>query len=212
MQLCDTQAARGAQYGRGTLNGGSRRVLAGALLLCVVWCGLVQGKTADEYMHGGAQHYIHGRPKQAKMIVAEGLARYPDDPRLAALAGLIKDEEQQQQQNQQDQQNEQDQQDQQDQQNQQDQQQKQQDEQQNKQDKQDGQQKNQDQKQNEQDPSDQDDKQNQPPQPRPQKNDEEKMKKEEAARLLRQFADDDKNLNKPEKKAIAPGARPEKDW
>ncbi len=57
------------------------------------------------------------------------------------------------------------------------------------------------------------DKQKQPPRPQPQQGKQkETMKKQEAARLLRQFADDDKNLNKPEKKAIAPGARPQKDW
>lgn len=70
-----------------------------------------------------------------------------------------------------------------------------------KQDKQDSQ--DQQQKQDEQD------KQKRQPQPQQQ----EEMKKEEAARLLKQFADDDKELNKPPRKAVAGQAQsPEKDW
>jgi Ca-activated chloride channel family protein len=79
--------------------------------------------------------------------------------------------------------------------------------QQNKQDKQ--QQDRQDQK--DQQKQDQNAEQKQQPQPQPQ-NKEEEMKKAEAARLIRQFADDDKNLNKPEKMAPAGEARLEKDW
>lgn len=70
-------------------------------------------------------------------------------------------------------------------------------------------------KQNQQQPQDQkqneEGKEKQQPQPQPQ-NQEEQMKKAEAARLIRQFADDDKNLNKPEKMVPAGEARPEKDW
>lgn len=51
----------------------------------------------------------------------------------------------------------------------------------------------------------------QKPQPRPRKQEEE-MKKEEAQRLLRQFADDAKELNKPPKRIRARGKKTEKDW
>jgi Ca-activated chloride channel homolog len=63
------------------------------------------------------------------------------------------------------------------------------------------------------DTQDQQDQQDQQQQPQPQPQDQqEQMKKEEAARLIQQFADDDKNLNKPEKQAVGVGAKPEKDW
>ncbi len=56
------------------------------------------------------------------------------------------------------------------------------------------------------------DKEKQKPKPQPRKS-EEDMKKEEALRLLRQYADDDKELNKPNKKMkVLTGKKPEKDW
>ncbi len=56
----------------------------------------------------------------------------------------------------------------------------------------------------------QDQEQKQAPKPQPSKKD---MEKEEALRLLRQYADDDKDLNKPQKKMKALiGKKPEKDW
>lgn len=64
--------------------------------------------------------------------------------------------------------------------------------------------------QQQQKPEDQ--QQEQKPQPKPQKS-EENMEKEEAMRLLQQYADDDKDLNKPQKKMRAlMGKKPEKDW
>lgn len=81
------------------------------------------------------------------------------------------------------------------------------------QDKKDQQQDKQDQQkkdQQQQNPEDQ--QQEQKPQPKPQKSEEE-MEKEEAMRLLQQYADDDKELNKPQKKMRAlMGKKPEKDW
>jgi Ca-activated chloride channel family protein len=50
-----------------------------------------------------------------------------------------------------------------------------------------------------------------PPQPQPGEPKED-MDKQEAARLIQQFADDADELNKPRKLGIAQGARPEKDW
>lgn len=82
-----------------------------------------------------------------------------------------------------------------------------------KQDKQDKQKKDQEEeekKNQQQQPEDQ--QQEQKPQPKPQKS-EEDMEKEEAMRLLQQYADDDKELNKPQKKMRAlMGKKPEKDW
>ena len=50
------------------------------------------------------------------------------------------------------------------------------------------------------------------PEPRPEKSKED-MKKEEAMRLLMQYADDADELNKPKKKAaVIKGKKSEKDW
>ena len=68
------------------------------------------------------------------------------------------------------------------------------------------------QKKDQQQQKTEDQQQEQKPQPKPQ-NSEEDMKKEEAMRLLRQYADDDKELNKPQKKMRAlMEKKPEKDW
>lgn len=68
------------------------------------------------------------------------------------------------------------------------------------------------QKKDQQQQKPEDQQQEQKPQPKPQKS-EEDMKKEEAMRLLRQYADDDKELNKPQKKMRAlMRKKPEKDW
>ncbi len=67
------------------------------------------------------------------------------------------------------------------------------------------------QKQEQQNKQDQD-KNQQQQQPQPDKPEKEPAK-EEALRLLRQYADDDKELNKPPKQIqAAPGNKPEKDW
>lgn len=93
---------------------------------------------------------------------------------------------------------------------QQDQEKKQDDKNQNQQDKQD-QQKDQDKKQEQSKKQDEQGKQEQ--QQAQQSDKEKKMKQEEAARMLRQFADDDKALNKPDKKVeAAVDGKPEKDW
>ena len=80
------------------------------------------------------------------------------------------------------------------------------------QDKQDQQKKEQEKKDQQQQQKPEDQQQEQKPKPKPQKS-EEDMKKEEAMRLLQQYADDDKELNKPQKKMRAlMGKKPEKDW
>jgi len=66
-------------------------LLASALLLPV---GLF-AQVADDYFHGAGQHYVHGRKAEAKLQISEGLSKFPNDPKLLAMAGLIKDEEKQ---------------------------------------------------------------------------------------------------------------------
>jgi len=67
---------------------------------------LLSAQTAQEYFHGGAQHYIFGEKEKAMTEVKTGLQRFPNDPKLTSLAGLLKKEEkkqeQQKQQNKQD--------------------------------------------------------------------------------------------------------------
>ena len=64
---------------------------------------LLNAQTADEYFHGGAQHYIFGEKQQAMTEVGTGLQRFPNDPKLTGLADLLKKEEQKkEQQNKQD--------------------------------------------------------------------------------------------------------------
>lgn len=87
-----------------------------------------------------------------------------------------------------------------------------QDKQQDKKDKQKKEQEEEEKKDRQQQQKPEDQQQEQKPQPKPQKS-EEDMEKEEAMRLLRQYADDDKELNKPRKKMRAlMGKKPEKDW
>jgi type IV secretory pathway VirB10-like protein len=179
-------------------------------------CAL-SAQTASDYFHAGAQQYIHGKIPNAIATISEGLAKYPNDPDLQALKGKIKEPPPQEQQNQQQGSNEQDQQGQQDQQkqnnqNKQDQQKKQQqDQQQNQQDK--NQQNQQNQQNQNQQGKDQKDQQNQQPQQaQPQDKKEQDAKKEDAVRLLLQYSDDAKELNKPPEKKAASEHKPEKDW
>lgn len=69
------------------------RILASLLFVPSV----VFAQIAEDYFHGGAQHYVHGRKDQAKVEITTGLSKYPEDPKLKAMAGLIKEEEKQQQ-------------------------------------------------------------------------------------------------------------------
>lgn len=71
----------------------------------------VSAQTADDYFHGGAQSYIHAEKEKAKQEVFTGLQKFPDDPKLNGMAGLLKkqEEEKQKQQQQQQQQQQQDQ-------------------------------------------------------------------------------------------------------
>src|SRR6266540_287165 len=65
-------------------------------------------ETAADYVHRGAQKYIFGQEEAAEAEVATGLAKFPNDPELQQLAGLVhkkkpppQNQQQQQQQQQQ---------------------------------------------------------------------------------------------------------------
>lgn len=47
-------------------------------------------KTAEDYLHGGASRYIQGRIQEAALEIEEGLRLFPNDPKLKALAGQLK--------------------------------------------------------------------------------------------------------------------------
>ncbi len=83
--------------------------IALSISLMAIPLGL-RAQTADDYFHGGAQSYIQAEKEKAKKEVFTGLQKFPDDPKLNGMAGLLKKQEeekpkqQQQQQQQQDQQ------------------------------------------------------------------------------------------------------------
>src|SRR5882724_2756625 len=68
----------------------------------------LRAQTADDYFHGGAQSYIQAEKEKARQEVFTGLQKFPTDPKLNGMAGLLKKQEEekqkQQQQQQQDQQ------------------------------------------------------------------------------------------------------------
>ena len=57
--------------------------------------GLAQ--PADEYFHGGAQHYLSNNIPAALATVTNGLQRFPDDTKLKQLHELLNQQQQQQQ-------------------------------------------------------------------------------------------------------------------
>jgi Ca-activated chloride channel family protein len=70
-----------------------------------------------------------------------------------------------------------------------------------------------DKKQNDQQDQNKKDQEKQKPEPTPQQQKQEDMKKDEAKRIIEQFSDDDKDLNKkPEKIGVAGQKKVEKDW
>lgn len=98
-----------------------------SMLLAAGISGSVLAQNADDYFHRGGQSYIHSNLEDAIAHVQEGLARFPNNPKLNELLQILKEEqEKQQQQQQQNQQNQDQQQQNQDQQQEQDQQQQQQ--------------------------------------------------------------------------------------
>jgi type IV secretory pathway VirB10-like protein len=141
-------------------------------IACLTAAGPIFGQSIDDYFHSAAQLFIHAKDTECKKTIDEGLAKYPNDPKLLTLKSKIKDQKKQD------------------------------DKKQDQQKKDDQQQSNKDQNQ---------DKQKQEPTPQQQK--QEDMKKEDAKRLIEQFSDDEKDLNKkPEKVGILKNKNIEKDW
>jgi len=77
------------------------RILA-SLSFLLVWSG-ARAQTADDFFHGGAQHYLTNNVPAALESVTNGLALHPDDEKLKKLYELLKQQQQQNQQNQKDQ-------------------------------------------------------------------------------------------------------------
>jgi len=64
----------------------------------------LHAQTAEDYFHGGAQSYIWGEKEKAKAEIYTGLKKYPQDPQLNGMAGLLSKKEEDQKQQQQNQQ------------------------------------------------------------------------------------------------------------
>jgi Ca-activated chloride channel family protein len=61
-------------------------------------------RSADDYFHGGAMHYLSNNVPAALNVVTNGLQQYPGDEKLQKLEALLKQQQQQQGKDQQDQQ------------------------------------------------------------------------------------------------------------
>lgn len=153
------------------------------------------GQSATDYFHGSAQSYIASDIQGAIAKVQQGLAKYPNDPKLNQLLQKLEEEqEKQQQQQQQNQENQEEQEDQQEQ-NQ---------EQQNEQE-----QEEQEQEQKEGENNEQNEPQEQDGQPQEPK----EMSKEDAEKILQALAQKEKELLKEFKKQKPQGsATHDKDW
>lgn len=73
-----------------------------AVILSLVANAQAQERTAEDFFHGGALHYLSNNVPAALHVVTNGLQLYPDDEKLKKLYELL-NQQQQQQQNQQDQ-------------------------------------------------------------------------------------------------------------
>lgn len=78
------------------------------LLLTLLSAG---AQNADEFFHGGAQHFLTNNIPGALEVVTNGLQRFPEDEKLKKLYELLNQQQQQQQQNQDQKQQDQDQKD-----------------------------------------------------------------------------------------------------
>lgn len=141
------------------------------LLLTLLSAG---AQNADEFFHGGAQHFLTNNIPGALEVVTNGLQRFPEDEKLKKLYELLNQQQQQQQQNQDQKQQDQDQKDEQKQ------------DQQKQDDKKDQQSKNDQQKQEEE------------------KKQQDAQKKEQEKKDQQQAKSGDKSKDKPEEKAGEP--------
>lgn len=75
------------------------RILLSLSLLALAFPG-ASAQPADEFFHGGAQHYLSNNIPAALQIVTNGLQRFPEDEKLKKLYELLNQQQQQQQQKQ----------------------------------------------------------------------------------------------------------------
>ena len=67
---------------------GSRELIILSLLF--VSSTVFGAKTATDYANQGSQYYIFGQDDSAEAEFDTGLSKFPNDPELQSLAGLIK--------------------------------------------------------------------------------------------------------------------------
>ena len=79
----------------------SHRSLSLSLLLLAMLSAKAQD--ADDFFHGGAQHFLTNNIPGALEVVTNGLQRFPEDEKLKKLYALLNKQQQQQQQQNQDQ-------------------------------------------------------------------------------------------------------------
>ncbi|MTI86853.1 MAG: hypothetical protein FH748_02670 [Balneolaceae bacterium] len=166
--------------------------------------GSAYAQGADEYFHNGAQSFIKSNLQEAISQVQQGLAQYPNDPKLNALMQQLREQEEKQKQQQQNQS-----------QNQNQDQQKQDQQQQNQQNQNSQDQQNQDKQENKQNQQQQNQSNNQenakPQEGQPQSL--QQMSKAEAEKILKALAQKEKELLKEFKKQKTKGnTKHEKDW
>ncbi len=179
-----------------------------AALLLFALGGSLQGQSAEDYFHQGANAWLDGKLGDALRITVLGLQQHRDDPKLNALLKKLQEEaEKQQQQNQQNQENQENQQQEQQQEQQQNQQQ---------QEQQDQEQQEQEQQQQEQSSSGEEQNPQNGQQPEPEQQqalpDPEKISKEEAERILNALQKDEQNLQKARKRKGKAPRRSSRDW
>src|SRR6478609_1776018 len=69
-----------------------------SLLILSLWSANAQN--ADEFFHGGAQHFLTNNIPGALEVVTNGLQRFPEDEKLKKLYELLNQQQQQQNQDQ----------------------------------------------------------------------------------------------------------------
>ncbi|GGZ31474.1 hypothetical protein GCM10007049_25800 [Echinicola pacifica] len=82
-------------------------------LVALLWTSsIVSAQTVDSYFNQAAKHYVHNDYRNMGQALAEGLQKYPQDPKLNALKDKLEEEQEKQDQQQKEDQKNQDQQDQ----------------------------------------------------------------------------------------------------
>ena len=62
-------------------------------LLMILFSFCLYGQTANDYFHNSSKLYINGNNQGAKDLLAQGIKKYPNDPKLNSLDQLIEEEE-----------------------------------------------------------------------------------------------------------------------